>query len=33
MIFFPYEALPDPPDGSTIGEYFGSGPKIVTLVN
>jgi hypothetical protein len=33
MIFFPLDALPPPPDGGSLSEYFGDGKKIITLVN
>jgi hypothetical protein len=25
--------LPDPPDGAELQDYFGAGPKVVTMVN
>jgi Flp pilus assembly protein TadG len=33
VFFFSMEALPTPPDGVELQDYFGSGKKVVTLVN
>lgn len=33
MIFFPLEALPPPPDGGVLVDYFGTGKKVPTLIN
>lgn len=33
VIFFPLNALPNPPDGGPVTDYFGTGKKIITLTN
>jgi Flp pilus assembly protein TadG len=33
VFFFDMDALPTPPDGTPLQDYFGSGPKVVTMVN
>jgi hypothetical protein len=33
VFFFDMDALPPPPDGTTIQDYFGVGKKTITLVN
>ena len=33
VFFFDMDALPDPPDGADLQDYFGAGPKVVTMVN
>ncbi len=33
VFFFDMDALPAPADGTPLQDYFGSGPKIVTMVN
>ena len=33
VFFFSMDALPDPPDGTPLQDYFGAGPKIITMVN
>jgi hypothetical protein len=33
VVFFPLGALPNPPDGGTVVDYFGTGKKIITLTN
>ncbi len=33
VFFFDMDALPPPPDGSTLQDYFGVGKKIITMVN
>ncbi len=33
VFFFSMNALPDPPDGAPLQDYFGAGPKIITMVN
>ncbi len=33
MFFFSMAALPDPPDGTKLQDYFGTGPKVITLSN
>lgn len=33
VFFFDADALPPPPDGGTLTDYTGSGPKVITLVN
>jgi Flp pilus assembly protein TadG len=33
VVFFPTSTLPDPPDGGPLVDYFGSGPKVATLLN
>ncbi len=33
VFFFDMDALPDPPDGADLQDYFGTGPKVVTMVN
>jgi Flp pilus assembly protein TadG len=33
VFFFDMDALPDPPDGAELQDYFGAGPKVVTMVN
>lgn len=33
IFFFDIDALPTPPDGVDLQDYFGSGKKVVTLVN
>ncbi len=33
VFFFDIDALPAPPDGTPLQDYFGAGPKIVTMVN
>jgi Flp pilus assembly protein TadG len=33
VFFFDMDALPPPPDGSTLQDYFGVGRKLITMVN
>jgi len=33
IVFFDFEALPPPPDGTPLIDYIGVGPKVVTLIN
>ena len=33
VFFFSMDSLPDPPDGTPLQDYFGAGPKIITMVN
>ena len=33
VFFFDMDALPPPPDGIVLQDYFGSGKSVVTLVN
>jgi hypothetical protein len=33
VVFFPLNALPNPPDGGPVVDYFGTGKKIITLTN
>ena len=33
MFFFSLAALPPPPDGTDLQDYFGTGPKTITLLN
>jgi Flp pilus assembly protein TadG len=33
VFFFDMDALPAPPDGGPLQDYFGAGPKIITMVN
>ncbi len=33
VFFFDMDALPDPPDGAELQDYFGAGPKVDTMVN
>ena len=33
VFFFDMDALPAPPDGTPLQDYFGAGPKIITMVN
>ena len=33
VFFFDMDALPPPPDGTPLQDYFGSGKKVITMVN
>jgi hypothetical protein len=33
VFFFDFDALPTPPDGTPLQDYFGAGPKVITMVN
>jgi hypothetical protein len=33
MFFFSMDALPPPPDGTPLQDYFGTGPKVITMSN
>ncbi len=33
VFFFDFDALPDPADGTPLQDYFGAGPKVITMVN
>lgn len=33
VFFFSFNALPTPADGTPLQDYFGAGPKIITMVN